>query len=143
MDCNLHNTKFHKAKRSFLISVLGLVGLLPFMRLFKNLNKKPYFFLAHLHGGYVPGPINELYMKKDLLKKFNNKMLQQGKLIKFRYIHSPNKSSWLYVFNSHKGYEEWSSEVSRLRLFSPKRLPNHLRFSKTKGFLNPEDFALI
>jgi len=143
MGRTLQNRAFPKTKRKFLISVFGLLGFFPFVQFFRHLNRKPYFLLAHLHGKYTPKKINEPYMKRDLFKKLNNKMFQQGKLIKYHYIPTSNKTSWLYVFNSYESYKEWMDEAYRSQLFSAKKLPGHLKYSETEGFLNSTDLALV
>ena len=143
MGHNLQDTAFYRERRNCLAYFFGLFGFLPLIQPFKYLIKKPYFFLAHLHGKYIPRNTNEVYMKTDLFKILNNRMFREGKIIKYRYIPAENKTSWLYVFDSYKSYKEWGTEIEKLQIFSHKKLPSHLKHFKKEGFLNPIEFFLV
>ena len=85
--------------------------------------------------------------KKDLkqYESIDSLMIKEKKILKYQYILSENKVSWIYVFNSKKSRWNWENLHKKYGLYFIKSLPTDLKYSQREGFLNknPYKFSIL
>lgn len=128
--------KFQIEKRKFLAASFSLFGALPAFQFLKIGNHNtPYFFLASIIGKYSPEEDRSNFRNKQIFKGYNDRMLDQRKILNHQVIQLKNNISYLYIFDSKESFLSWKKKINDSNKVFPEKLPSNVRYFQTEGFL--------
>ena len=126
-------------KRKFLMSAVGLLGVLPIMKVFKwGKSKTPYIVIISMKSAYA----NFMAEYRKGFAALNTKKFHQKKLLKFHSYISEGRIFFLYVFSNKSSRWEWGEQINNQTGFFSQKMPTDAQYHKSEGFFNKDSLIV-